>query len=162
MLGVYSCNRSHSRAIMLSSKSDEAIERFSSIAVGMLRIRPERVLVTRRGEMTTVLFYNSAIRRLFDKALKRRSHLFKWRNAYAASYIAALFDCNGGIDSYGLYIKEASVDDEALLEHLSFHSDRRGGRCYIINGNTLIAFIRDYSLIAKRFIRQPGNERDPC
>ena len=155
MLGLHVCNRQDSY-IGVASASDDVIERFVKIAMYNLGIESNKILI----EEGKAIFYNSKIRKLLDNALERRVKIFKYRNDYASNYLAAIFDCNGGVDKKGLYIRGLEDADEMIMENVGFHSTKAGRKNYVMNQNEFITFIRPYSIRANT-IRPPGYERDP-
>ena len=74
------------------------------------------------------IFYNSKIRKLFDGALERRVKIFKYRNDYSSNYLAAIFDCNGGVDRKGLYMRNLENADEMIMENIGFHATKAGSK----------------------------------
>ncbi len=146
MLGLYECSRRSDASVSMSSKNEELVQNFTKIAMEELEVEPNRIIVDETGPFTTVKFYNSAVRKLFEKSLQRKAMIFKYRNGYSASYIAALYDCNGGKDSHGMYISGIKTDTIVMLERLGFHTAQRGSRTYIRNGDDLVMFIKDRSL----------------
>ena len=146
MLGLYECSRRSDASVGMSTKKEELVQNFTQIAVDDLGVEPNRIILEGAGPVTTVKFYNAGARKLFEKTLQRKAIVFKYRNAYSASYIAALYDCNGGRDSHGMYIDGIKTDTVVVLERLGFHTVQRGTRTYIRNGNDFVMFIRDRSL----------------
>ncbi len=146
MLGLYECSRRSDASVSMSSKKNELVQGFTEIAVNDLGVEPNRIILEGDGVVTTVKFYNSTVRKLFEKTLHRKAIVFKYKNGYSASYIAALYDCSGGRDSHGTYMNGIGTDTIVMLERLGFHTVKRGARTYIRNGNDLITFIRNRSL----------------
>ena len=159
MLGMYSCNVGE--AISIESKLPNIIEKFAQIAVQDLEIEPTKLLIKETDGRITVMFYNSRIRRFFDRSLERREHIFKSKNEYAASYLAGIFDSNG-IFGYkgreGAYITKPDLANQMLLERLGFHTSS-GRVLEIKNTKEFIALIKAYSAKLST-AHMPGNERD--
>ena len=143
MLGLHQCNKQDSY-VGVASASNELIERFVRLALYDLKIEPNKILV----EEGKAIFYNSKIRKLFDSALGRRMKIFKYRNEYASNYLAALYDCNGGVDRKGLFLRNLEGADEMIMENIGFHSAKAGTKNYVFNQNEFLAFIRPYSIRA--------------
>ncbi len=146
MLGLYECSKRSDASVSMSSKKDELVQNFTQMAVDDLGVEPNRIILEGAGSVTTVKFYNSGVRKLFEKTLQRKAAVFKYRNAYSASYIAALYDCKGGRDSHGTYIDGIKTDTIIVLERLGFHTAQRNARIYIRNGDDFVTFIKDRSL----------------
>ena len=159
MLGMYSCNVGE--AISIESKLPNIIERFTQIALQDLEIEPTKLLIKESGNAIIVMFYNSRVRRFFDKSLERREHIFKYKNEYAAAYLAGVFDSNG-IFGYkgreGAYLKKLDLANQMLLERLGFHTSS-GKVLEIKNTREYIALIKAYSAKLST-AHMPGNERD--
>ena len=155
MLGLHICNQ-EGTVIGVASASDELIERFVKIAMFDLEIAPNKITI----DVGKAYFFNSKVKKLFDGALERRTKIFKYQNEYSSNYLAAIFDCNGGVDRKGLYLIGLQGADEMVMENIGFHATKAGRKNYVLNQNEFLAFIRPYSIRANT-IRQPGNERDP-
>jgi hypothetical protein len=144
VLGLYSYNKG--KAIGIVTTNNEIISIFVKTAMDEFKIESNKILVEEGDENETkVYFYNSKIKKLMDNALERRDRLFKYRNAYSASYFAGIFDVVGGRDPKGLYLKDLDKRDAQLLEFLNFHTEARGSKTYIMNENTFASFIREFS-----------------
>ncbi len=144
MLGIYSCNRG--KRIELASDDDDVIARFVKLAMDEFGIEPNKILIESEGKPKKVFFYNSTILKRFDKALTRRVNIYKYANAYSGNYFAAIFDCDGGIDAKGVFLKGIDNADEMVLENLNIHTQRNGSKTYFINTNSFLALIKGYSL----------------
>jgi hypothetical protein len=51
----------------------------------------------------------------------------------------------GGRDPKGLFLRNLEERDGQLLEYLNFHTTKRGSKTYIMNENTFLAFIKEFS-----------------
>lgn len=158
MLGIYRCNSSYAN-LCLSTTSNELVERFVKIAVIDLDTRKDAIGITQDGDVTKVEISNSKLRKLLDNALDKRDRIFRYKNEYSASYFAAMFDCNGGADNRGLFVRGMRSYEKILLERIGFHTTTNSGRCYIKKGMDFMMFIAPYSIKAKA-IHWPGNEQD--
>ena len=143
ILGIY--ETSDKNFINLRTSNDDLATKFTKLIITDLTIKPEKIITEKHGNMNTVILYNSKLKKLFDKTLERKSFVFKYLNAYAANYFAAIFDYNGGKDEKGLYITHLNYEDSIILEKLNIHTNGKG-RSYIINPNLFIMLIKDYSL----------------
>ena len=74
--------------------------------------------------------------------------MFKYRNEYSSNYLAAIYDCNGGVDRKGLYLRNLEGADEMIMENIGFHSAKAGSKNYVFNQNEFLTFIRPYSIRA--------------
>ncbi len=141
LLGIYSANRKTMQPIGLQTKNSELLERFIKTAMDELGVEPNKILI----EEGSASFYNSKIKKLFDRALERRTKTFKYLNAYSGSYIAGLFDCAGGFDRKGMFIRNLDAHDALLLENLEIHIKQQGAKSYVMNENSLVKLIKPYS-----------------
>ncbi|MDE1856714.1 MAG: hypothetical protein KGH98_01365 [Candidatus Micrarchaeota archaeon] len=146
MLGLCSQFRRERSSIMTLSVLDSVTERFASIAMKEFGIEPNAIMVDKGEKDTRIRFYHSQIGRLFDQALERREHVFKYRNAYSGSYIAGMFDAVGREDGEALYFYGMKKEDAMVLERLGFHTVNKGRKTYIANAAELAAFIKGFSL----------------
>ena len=162
VLGIFSCDLSGSgKPIGIKAKDTAIYERFLSIYVNDLGVQPSKIVVGEEAHgVYTAFFFNSKLRKLLQEVLDRRDKVFRWANAYSKSYLAGVFDSNGGIDKGGIFIIRLGAANDQVFENLGFHVTNRGGRSYLRNPNTFITFIGDDSLRAKSITRGPGNERD--
>ena len=160
VLGIFSGNRpERSGPIVLLTTSERTLEKFVSICVNCLGVQPNKFSISENEGLFQVSLYHSKLRKLFESSLKRRLTIFRWANEYSANYLAGLFDSNGGMDSYGLYIKRLSLADSQLMENLGIHTSQKGAKSYIRNTGALIALIKSFSIVLS-VIPTPGNERD--
>jgi hypothetical protein len=150
ILGLYECNKG--RAVGVVTTSDEIVARFVKTAMDEFDIAPNKILIEgdeeEDGKETKVYFYHSKLRKLFENALERRERLFKYKNAYSANYFAGIFDMKGGRDPKGVFLRDLEERDGQLLENIGFHTTARGSKTYIMNENTFIGFIKEFSVKA--------------
>ncbi len=143
MLGIYEC--SNKDRISVTSSDNELIAKFSKLALEDFKEEPNRILMESDGELTTAFFYHSKLKKNFDRALDRKEHIFKYKNAYSGNYFAAIFDCNGGVDRKGAYIRDLDKGDAMILERFGIHTEI-GKKAHLINQNAFVTLIREYSL----------------
>ncbi len=145
MLGMYSC--SMRSPISISTAKEEMIEKFTKIAL-KLGVEPGKVRIeSMHNGMQKVFFYNSKLEKLFKNALERRSIVFSRKNACALSYVAGVFDSNGGKDRFGLFIKRLDPANAVIMENLGLHVWESGGRHYILNAKIFVTLIAGYSVM---------------
>ena len=148
MLGVYSVNKAAGQPISVSTRNGDVIERFVKVAMEELGVEPNKILLNDSG----AAFYNSKLRKLFDRALERRRNTFKYVNNYSGNYVAGLFDCNGGIDRKGLFIRKIDVHDGLVLEDLGVHTRVQGSKSYIMNEKAFVALIKAHSMVLEKVL----------
>lgn len=146
MLGIYAHSpQEPSASVAAESGSEAAIEKFSYIALNELGIEPNKILVSQDKDTYRALFYHSKIRKLFDRALERKTKLFKYENAHAAQYLAGTFDAVGGINTKGTYLAGIDAADSVILENLGLHTMQQGSKHYMNNAGKFIEFVKKYS-----------------
>jgi hypothetical protein len=143
MLGIYSY--SECDAIGVISKEEAVSAKFLKLVMDKYGVEPNRILTEETEHGTLSYFYNSKLKKLFDRALERKAVIFKYKNGYSASYFAGIFDVAGGSGTREYYIKGLKKDDALLMEKLGFHTRWKGGRAYIMNGVSFVAFIKPFS-----------------
>ncbi len=141
MLGIYSARGEPEQPIRVRAANSEMLERFIKIAISELGIEPNKILL----EGMDASFYNSKIKRLFDRALERRAKTFKYSNDYSGSYIAGIFDCLGGFDKKGMFIRDLDAADWMLMENIGIHLKAQGSKAYVMNENRLVELIKRHS-----------------
>lgn len=162
IFGVYSCNSTkESGVIRMSSNNEAYLERFVEISINKLLIEPNKLLMNRdiTTKEYTIKFYNSKIKKFFDKSHERIDHIFKYKNDYTANYFAGIFDKSGRYDKRGIYFYKPTATNIILLERLGFHTTQ-AKNIRIRNEDTFITFINKYSLRMQSIVHLPGNERD--
>ncbi len=143
VLGLYACG---SRTdIGVETNSIDLLARFARIAIEELDADPKKLLVEEHSKRTKAFFFNSKLKKLFDKALDRRENLFKYKNDYSANYFAGIYDCKGGKDAKGLYLKDLDTRDDIMLEKLGFRTKVAGSKKYLISEKAFIDFIKKFS-----------------
>mgnify|MGYP001619553073 CR=1 FL=1 len=88
------------------------------------------------GPLYKCYFYNSAIRAWLDSEMEKREERLKYKNGFAASYFAGVFDAKGGFAQAGRgeipYILGDRVD-EMVLSRLNFRVKKERGKIAIIS-----------------------------
>jgi hypothetical protein len=146
ILGIYTSMRKVMEPLGVKTTNTNVIERFIKISIDNLGIEPRKILIGDDG----VSFYNSKIKKLFEKALERRLITFKYRNAYSGNYLSGLFDVSGGRDRKGLYIRNIDSKDALLLENLGVHTMVQGSKSYVIDESLFMTLIKGYSSVMKK------------
>ncbi len=142
MLGICSFG-SDEPSIKVISRSGEVIERFIRIAMSELGIEPQKIMVGEEEGLHKALFYHSAAKRLMKRALDEREHIFKYKNDYAGSYLAGLFDARGHGSKKGVMSGVRDMTDVIILTRLGFRVARSGR---VQNANDYLKFIKPYSV----------------
>ena len=142
-MGLYSTDKD--KAVGVTSDNDDVVAKFVKIAIDEFEVEPNKVLVEQSGDTQRAYFYNSKLKKLLDNALERKSVTFKYKNDYAAGYLAGLFDIYGGEDGRGLFIKNYDDTDFLLIENLGFHTMAHGNKLYVKNARTFLGFIKKFS-----------------
>ncbi len=146
VLGMYAHSPQEERAsVAAESGSEVAIQKFAEIALKELGIEPNKILLSEKEGKHRAMFYNSKIRKLFDRALERKTKIFKYANAYAAQYVAGMYDSAGGINAKGLFFSGLDAADLLLLQNVGIHGLDQGSKHYISNQTHFAAFIGAYS-----------------
>ncbi|MCL4378960.1 MAG: hypothetical protein M1160_04435 [Candidatus Marsarchaeota archaeon] len=153
MLGVYSAGQRR-QPIELTTNDSDMLERFIRIAVNELGVGANKIILKDGG----AAFYNSRLKRLFDKALERRTKTFKYVNDYSGSYLAGLFDCIGGFDRKGMFIRNLEAHDALLMENLGMHLKHQGSKAYIMNENAFAGLISKHSSTLGKVKRHAGRK----
>ena len=142
-LGMYAY--SPSRAIGVIARNSEMLQRFIEIALKEYKVEPNDIHVDEKENETQAYFYNTKLKKLLGKALERKEKTFAYKNAYAACYVAAIYDTVGGKDPKGIFIKRLKATDDIIIERLGFRTKKRGIKTYIANPNEFISFIGGYA-----------------
>lgn len=154
VLGVYSTS-DRKLPMHLHTENSEMLERFIKIAVTDLGVKANKIIL-KENEAS---FYNSRLKRLFDRALERRTKAFKYLNDYSGSYLAGLFDCNGGFDRKGMFVRDLEAHDALLMENLGIHLKHQGSKAYVMNENAFVELIRKHSSTLGKVKRHAGRKR---
>ena len=141
MLGICSFGKDEP-SISVLSRSDEVIERFVRMALSEFGIDPQKIVISEEDGLKRALFYHSAAKRLMKKALDEREHIFKYKNEYAASYLAGLFDSRGHGSPKGVMTGTRDMVDVIIMTRLGFRVSRAGR---VQNANDYLKFIKPYS-----------------
>ena len=157
VIGLYRCNLS-GRNLCVHSTSRELIERFVRIAVMKLGTRMDAITITEENDETVCEIRNSRLKTLLDKALDERDRIFKYKNEYSGSYFAGIYDCKGGADRRGVFLRGVNAYDKILLERLGFHTASNTGRCYVKSSMDFVMFIAPFSIKAQE-INQQSNKK---
>ena len=121
--------------------SEKLQEVFVAEAMKTLGISADKFQV---GE-NEVFFYHSAYRKFFQDTVKRELEVFKWRNEYSASYLAGLFDSNGGVSETGkLFLARFSRSDTLILERLNFRVLKKSKMLFFANPMDFIGFVKPF------------------
>ncbi len=93
-----------------------------------------------------IYFYHSAYRAFFEEVHKERLERFKYRNEFAAHYLAGVFDGCGGIleDGRGVFFACGNKEDEMLLLRLGFKAKKVGRRIVVIGKEEFLGFVSRY------------------
>jgi hypothetical protein len=145
MLGICSFGKDEP-SIKVISRSDDVIERFVRIALSELGIEAPKIIVTEEEGLKQAMFFHSAAKRLMKKALDEREHIFKYKNDYAGSYLAGLFDARGHGSKKGIMTGVRDMTDVIILTRLGFRVSRAGK---VQNANDYLKFITPYSATLK-------------
>jgi hypothetical protein len=147
MLGICSYG-AEEPSIRVVSRSEAVIERFIRIAISELGVEPQKIVIGEEpeggSEVHSALFYHSTAKRLMKKALEEREQLFKYKNDYAGSYLAGLFDARGHGSPKAIISGVRDMTDIIILERLGFRVNRSGK---VQNANDYLKFIKPYSAI---------------
>ena len=101
------------------------------------------VNVRREREDCKVYFYHSAYRAFFDGVLKNELELFRYKNEYAASFIAGIYDGNGGVGKGNkLHYFFGNRQDEMLLLRLGMRMKCEKKTVVFLNGAEFDAFVK--------------------
>ncbi len=123
----------------------ELCEAFLKACLDEKFCQPDKVKYE-EGPLHKCYFYNTAVRAWLDDEMKKRDERLKYRNAFAASYFAGVFDSKGGFAQAGKeempYIIGDSKDEMVLLR-LDFRVKRERGRIAVISGD-FYPWIRGY------------------
>ncbi|MCX8175438.1 MAG: hypothetical protein N3E51_04495 [Candidatus Micrarchaeota archaeon] len=89
-----------------------------------------------QGKGSKCYFYNSAVRAWLEDELSRRDERLRYRNDYAASYFAGLFDSKGGFfelngERFCYFVGDRT--DELVLLRLGFRVKNERGKIAVIS-----------------------------
>jgi hypothetical protein len=113
----------------------EVCETFLKLCLDEELCQPDKVKYE-EGEVHKCYFYKSAVRAWLDSEMKKREERLRFRNEFAASYFAGLFDGKGGWWETGkekfCYVI-GDRTDEILLLRLNFRVKKERGKIAIIS-----------------------------
>jgi len=122
-------------------RSDEAtLMNFATACLDLGIAVPGKLLY---GE-NEVFFYNSAIRKFFDKVESERIERFKYGNDYASAYLAGLFDSLGSVERGRVCMKNLDIFDKNLLDNLRMFPKNAGRFTIIGKDKAFLKFISPY------------------
>jgi hypothetical protein len=142
-LGMYAY--SGSKAVGIIARNSEILQRFVEVAMKEFGIQPEEIRINEKENETEAYFYNTKLKKLLGKALERKEKAFAYKNAYAANYLAGIFDARGGRDIKGLFIKSLELSDGIIMERLGFHTRKKGIKTYITNPTEFAKFVKGHT-----------------
>ncbi|MEM4554427.1 MAG: hypothetical protein QXT25_01080 [Candidatus Anstonellaceae archaeon] len=94
-------------------------------------------------------FYNSAVRAWLQQELEKRQERLKYKNEFAASYFAGLFDSTGGVlENEKICYFEGDATDEIVLLRLGFRVKKEKGKL-VVFGFEFCRWISPYLKIRK-------------
>jgi hypothetical protein len=141
MLGISRLGKDEP-SVSVVSRNGTVVERFVRIAIGTLKIPPEKIIFEDEDGLNMAMFYNSKAKKLMAKALEEREHIFKYKNDYSGSYFAGLFDARGHGSPKGILTGTRDMMDIIVLERLGFRVNKSGK---VQNANDYLKFIEPYS-----------------
>lgn len=113
----------------------EVCETFLKLCLDEKLCQPDKVKFV-EGPANKCYFYNTAVRAWLDGEMKKREERLRFRNEFAASYFAGLFDGKGGFWDDGkekfCYIVGDRTDEIVLLR-LNFRVKKERGKIAIIS-----------------------------
>ena len=108
----------------------QLLEIFTQCALEQKLTPSGKVLRTAPNERGngTAFFFHSAYRAYFEKVAKDQLEVFKYKNDYAANFLAGLFDSCGLVSDDGKAVVFLSRDelDEIMLLRMGFKAKRMG------------------------------------
>lgn len=147
LIGIWKTRRTK-EGIGIFVKGDELKGIFMQTVLKLGLTTPEKLQV----EEAKVYFYHSAYLAFFEKVVAEELERFKYKNEYAANYLAGMFDAVGGETKEGsLFLENGTREDEMLLLRLNFRAKKMGKRIFIYSADEFWAFVKPYS---KFFARQ--------
>jgi len=110
----------------------ELCEEFLRACLAERLAQPDKVQF-KEGRVFKCFFYNSAVRAWLDAEMGKRDERLKYKNDFAASYFAGIFDARGGFAKNGLPFIIGDRVDEIVLLRLGFRARRERGRIALIS-----------------------------
>ena len=113
----------------------ELCDAFLKLCLDEKLAQPDKVKYL-EGPLNKCYFYNTALRAWLDGEMKKREERLRFKNEFAASYFAGLFDAKGGFfesggEKFCCVIGDRA--DEIVLLRLGFRVKKEGGRIAIIS-----------------------------
>ena len=113
----------------------EVCETFLKVCLDEKFAEPDKVKFE-EGAVCKCYFYHSALRTWLEEEIEKRGERFRFKNEFAASYFAGLFDAKGGFAVSGEgeipYIVGDPVDEMILLR-LGFRAKKERGKIAILS-----------------------------
>jgi hypothetical protein len=119
---------------------DETVSNFAKSCLDLGIAVPGKLLY---GE-SKIFFYNSAIRKFFDKIYGERTARFKYGNDYSSAYLAGLFDAWGCVERGRVCIRNLDIFDKGLLDNLRMLPKDAGRLTVIGKDKAFLKFISPY------------------
>ncbi len=95
--------------------------------------QPGRVKFLEDGAMAKCFFYNSSVRAWLDSEMEKREERLRFKNEFAASYFAGLFDARGGFARNGILFLIGDRTDEIVLLRLGFRAKTEKGKIAVLS-----------------------------
>ena len=118
----------------------ETVSNFAKSCLDLGVAVPGKILY---GE-SKIFFYNSAIRKFFDKIYGERTARFKYGNEYSEAYLAGLFDSGGSVEKGRVCMKGLDIFDKNLLDNLRMFPKDAGRFTIIGKDKAFLKFISPY------------------
>jgi hypothetical protein len=113
----------------------ELCEAFLAVAFAEKFALPNKVKY-REEKIHKCYFYNTALRAWLDAEMEKRDERLKYKNDFAASYFAGIFDAAGGWLDFAKrklpYVVGDKVD-EIVLMRLGFRVKREGAKLIVLS-----------------------------
>jgi hypothetical protein len=111
-------------------------ESFLKLCLDERLCRPDKVKFEEGKAAAKVYFYNSALRSWLQEEEKKREFRLRFKNEFAASYFAGVFDARGGTmevkgKEYCYFLGDAT--DELVLLRLGFRAKREGSKIAVLS-----------------------------
>ncbi len=106
---------------------DELLSIFSKECLKLELAEPGKILF----EKNKVYFYNSKLKRFFEKVLNEVEDRFIFVNDYASNYFAGMYDAYGKIEDKEIIVGRYRLKDSIALEKLGFINRKKNGKIQI-------------------------------
>ena len=139
VIGIYG-QKKIDKGIGIKGNND-LLATFSKECINLKFAEPGKILY----EKGKIYFYNSKLKRFFEKVLNEVEDRFIFANDYASNYFAGVFDAEGEIDkkTNSLYIGKYRIKEEVALQKLGFLGRKKGKKIVIENRRVeFLKFIR--------------------